>query len=118
MQENPLAAKLNAELEAAAPEVLGMLSAFGQRAYFPRGILSQTAEAREKADRFNATISTLDAVTSTAGADRDIRLPLAGPGGWQLIQTGFAFITPAARTRGRSLSPVPKSSPKRSSCSP
>jgi aspartate/methionine/tyrosine aminotransferase len=56
MQENPLAAKLNAELEAAAPEVLGMLSAFGRRAYFPRGILSQTAEAREKADRFNATI--------------------------------------------------------------
>ena len=56
MQLNALAANLNAELEAAAPEVLGMLSAFGRRVYFPKGILSQTAEAREKANRFNATI--------------------------------------------------------------
>ena len=53
---NPLAAALNEELEAAAPEILGMLSRFGRRAYFPKGILSQTAEAKEKADRFNATI--------------------------------------------------------------
>jgi aspartate/methionine/tyrosine aminotransferase len=56
MQPSPLAQKLNAELEAAAPEVLAMLSAFGRRAYFPKGILAQTAEARQKADRFNATI--------------------------------------------------------------
>jgi aspartate/methionine/tyrosine aminotransferase len=53
---NPLASKLNEELEAAAPEIFGMLSAFGRRAYFPKGILTQTAEAREKAHRFNATI--------------------------------------------------------------
>ena len=53
---NPLAAQLNEELEAAAPEILEMLSAFGTRAYFPKGILSQTAEAKQKADRFNATI--------------------------------------------------------------
>ena len=53
---NPLAAALNRELESAAPPVLEMLSAFGRRAYFPKGILSQTAEARQKADRFNATI--------------------------------------------------------------
>ena len=33
-----------------------MLSAFGRRAYFPKGILSQSAEAKEKAHRFNATI--------------------------------------------------------------
>ncbi len=56
MQPGPLAEKLNEELEAAAPEVLHMLSAFGRRAYFPKGILAQTAEARQKADRFNATI--------------------------------------------------------------
>jgi aspartate/methionine/tyrosine aminotransferase len=56
MQPSPLAEKLNEKLEAAAPEVLDMLSAFGRRAYFPKGILAQTAEAREKADRFNATI--------------------------------------------------------------
>jgi len=53
---NPLAQKLNAELEEAAPEILAMLSPFGRRLYFPKGILSQTAEAREKAHRFNATI--------------------------------------------------------------
>jgi aspartate/methionine/tyrosine aminotransferase len=53
---NPLAAQLNEELEVAAPEILEMLSAFGRRAYFPKGILSQSAEAREKGHRFNATI--------------------------------------------------------------
>jgi len=53
---NPLATELNERLEEAAPEVLAMLSAFGRRAYFPKGILSQSAEAREKAHRFNATI--------------------------------------------------------------
>jgi aspartate/methionine/tyrosine aminotransferase len=56
MALNPLAAALNEELEAAAPEILAMLSAFGRRAHFPKGILSQTAEAKEKAHRFNATI--------------------------------------------------------------
>jgi aspartate/methionine/tyrosine aminotransferase len=56
MQPVPLAQKLNEQLEAAAPEVLEMLSAFGRRAYFPKGILAQTAEASQKADRFNATI--------------------------------------------------------------
>ena len=53
---NPLAKSLNERLEAAAPEVLAMLSPLGRRLYFPKGILSQTAEAREKAKRFNATI--------------------------------------------------------------
>jgi aspartate/methionine/tyrosine aminotransferase len=53
---NPLARELNDRLEAAAPEVLGMLSAFGRRLYFPKGILSQSAEAKARAHRFNATI--------------------------------------------------------------
>src|SRR5262245_24294585 len=53
---HPLAKALNPRLEAAAPEVAGMLSALGRRIYFPKGILSQSAEAREKAYRFNATI--------------------------------------------------------------
>ena len=37
---NPIAEKLNAELEAAAPQVVAMLSAFGRRLYFPKGIIS------------------------------------------------------------------------------
>jgi len=53
---NPLAAQLNARLETAAPEVLAMLSGLGRRLYYPKGILTQSAEARQKAHRFNATI--------------------------------------------------------------
>ena len=53
---NPLARELNARLEAAAPEVHAMLSGLGRRLYFPKGILSQSAEANQKANRFNATI--------------------------------------------------------------
>jgi aspartate/methionine/tyrosine aminotransferase len=52
----PLARDLNERLGKAAPEVLEMLSALGRRLYFPKGILTQSAEAKEKAHRFNATI--------------------------------------------------------------
>ena len=53
---NPLALALNEKLGKASPEILAMLSAYGRRLYFPKGILSQSAEAKEKATRFNATI--------------------------------------------------------------
>jgi aspartate/methionine/tyrosine aminotransferase len=53
---NPLARELNERLNRAAPEVCAMLSSLGRRLYFPKGILTQSAEAREKASRFNATI--------------------------------------------------------------
>lgn len=53
---NPLAEKLNEQLETAAPEVLAMLSPYGRRLYYPRGILTQSAEAKEKAHTANATI--------------------------------------------------------------
>ncbi|MFP4329657.1 MAG: aminotransferase class I/II-fold pyridoxal phosphate-dependent enzyme [Spirochaetaceae bacterium] len=50
---NPLAEKLNETLE---PTVAGrLLSATGRRMFFPKGIVAQTAEARQKAHRFNAT---------------------------------------------------------------
>jgi aspartate/methionine/tyrosine aminotransferase len=52
----PLAQQLNERLEQAAPEVLAMLSPLGRRLYFPKGILSQSAEAKQKGKRFNATI--------------------------------------------------------------
>ena len=55
-EPNALARELNRRLEVAAPEVLAMLSPLGRRLYFPKGILSQSAEARESAHRFNATI--------------------------------------------------------------
>src|SRR5688572_10712619 len=52
----PLAAELNSVLEKEASSVLEMLSDLGRRFYFPRGIISQSAEAKAKAHRFNATI--------------------------------------------------------------
>jgi len=55
-QLNPLASDLNARLEVAAPEILALLSSMGRRLYFPKGILSQSAEAKQRATRFNATI--------------------------------------------------------------
>ena len=48
---NPIAKELNERLEKAAPEVLAMLSPLGRRLYFPRGILTQSAEAKEIARR-------------------------------------------------------------------
>jgi aspartate/methionine/tyrosine aminotransferase len=53
---NPLAIELNETIERASPVVAALLSERGRALYFPKGILSQTAEAREKAHRFNATI--------------------------------------------------------------
>ena len=51
------AAALNAILATETPVVLSLLSQLGQRFYFPaKGILSQGAEAKTKATRYNATI--------------------------------------------------------------
>lgn len=53
---NPLATELNEKIGDANPHVLEMLSPRGKALYFPKGILSQGAEAKEKAHRFNATV--------------------------------------------------------------
>ncbi|MEA3465607.1 MAG: aminotransferase class I/II-fold pyridoxal phosphate-dependent enzyme [Thermodesulfobacteriota bacterium] len=53
---NPLAQELNEMLAEGNPHVLEMLSELGKNLFFPKGILSQSAEAKEKAHRFNATI--------------------------------------------------------------
>ncbi len=51
---NPLAEDLNRTLEGT---VVGtMLSGLGRRLYFPKGIVAQSAEAKQQARRFNATI--------------------------------------------------------------
>jgi len=78
---NPLAAELNATLEKAAPEVLAMLSARGRRLYFPKGILSQGAEAKAKGKRFNATIG-----IATEGHE-----PMSLPS----LMASFEDVTPA-----------------------
>ena len=53
---NPLAEELNAKIKSASPSMYSVLSGLGRQLFFPKGILTQTAEAREKADRYNATI--------------------------------------------------------------
>ncbi|MHB9022571.1 MAG: aminotransferase class I/II-fold pyridoxal phosphate-dependent enzyme [Armatimonadota bacterium] len=51
-----LAVELNEVIERENPSIASMLSNLGRRLYFPKGILSQGAEAKEKATRFDATI--------------------------------------------------------------
>jgi aspartate/methionine/tyrosine aminotransferase len=53
---NPIAKELNATIEAGNPHILEMLSGIGRELFFPKGILSQSAEAKEKAHTINATI--------------------------------------------------------------
>ncbi len=53
---NPLAIELNEFIREANPHVYSMLSALGRELFFPRGILTQSAEARSGATRYNATI--------------------------------------------------------------
>jgi aspartate/methionine/tyrosine aminotransferase len=54
---NPLAQQLNETLQTESPNVYAMLSTLGKAIYFPKeGILSQSAEAKTKATKFNATI--------------------------------------------------------------
>ena len=53
---NPLAVELNEILKKNNENLFNMLSSFGQRIYFPKGILSQSAEAKTQAKKTNATI--------------------------------------------------------------
>jgi aspartate/methionine/tyrosine aminotransferase len=51
-----LANDLNRAIQKEAPDVCEMLSGLGRELYFPKGILTQSAEAKQKATRYNATI--------------------------------------------------------------
>lgn len=54
---NPLAQQLNDTIAREHPHVAEMLSGLGKAIYFPKvGILSQSAEAKQKAKTYNATI--------------------------------------------------------------
>ncbi|WEK53358.1 MAG: aminotransferase class I/II-fold pyridoxal phosphate-dependent enzyme [Candidatus Cohnella colombiensis] len=54
---NPLAQQLNETITAHSPIVAQLLSELGKQIYFPKvGILSQSAEAKQKAKLYNATI--------------------------------------------------------------
>ena len=53
---NPIAQQLNETILNGNPYIVEMLSDIGKNLFFPKGILSQSAEAKEKAHRLNATI--------------------------------------------------------------
>lgn len=53
---NPIAKELNQIIEKGNPNIINMLSDMGRNLFFPKGILTQSAEAKEKAYRLNATI--------------------------------------------------------------
>ncbi len=53
---NQLAIELNEIIGRECPHVLDLLSTLGKELYFPKGIIEQTAQAKVKANRFNATI--------------------------------------------------------------
>ena len=48
---NKLAEELNKTIQKNAPSVFEMFSSMGKELYFPKGILSQSAEAKQKATR-------------------------------------------------------------------
>ncbi len=50
---NPLAQELNDLLAQHSPHVLEMLSDLGKNLFFPKGILTQSAEAKDKAHKYN-----------------------------------------------------------------
>ena len=84
---NVLADQLNAEIEQSNPYVYEMLSRMGKALFFPRGILTQSAEAKIKAHKINATIGIakenqhvmgLSSITSSMeGLEPDTFLPYA-----------------------------------------
>ncbi len=53
---NPIAKELNQAIEKGNPYLMEMMSDVGKKLFFPKGILSQGAEAKEKAHKINATI--------------------------------------------------------------
>lgn len=88
---NVLAIELNEAIETHSPAVMRVLSKLGRELYFPKGILTQSAEAKEKATLYDATIGEareskhaicLPAITRhLSDLDADKVLPYAPSGG-------------------------------------
>ncbi|MHB1651343.1 MAG: aminotransferase class I/II-fold pyridoxal phosphate-dependent enzyme [Desulfitobacteriaceae bacterium] len=53
---NEIAQELNSQIQNGNPYIYELLSDLGKNLYFPKGIITQSAEAKEKAYRFDATI--------------------------------------------------------------
>lgn len=95
---NPLAKALNESLEQASPEIYSMLSALGKRLYFPKGILAQSAEAKSKAKRFNATIG-----IATEGAEPMFLPSIHGSLNGVSVDEAYNYAPPSGRMKLREL---------------
>ena len=91
MTLSPLAQELNSTLQSEAPAVLDLLSDLGKRLFFPKGIISQSAEAKEKGKRFNATI----------GIATEDGVPMHLPSVGEVFQLSPGETFPYAPTTGR-----------------
>ncbi|MCK5098128.1 MAG: hypothetical protein KAR45_08485, partial [Desulfobacteraceae bacterium] len=94
---NKIAHDLNQTIQGSNPYIYDMLSNIGRELFFPKGILSQSAEAKEKAHKINATIGiakennsvmSLSSITqSIRGIDPDKYLPYASSFGLPELRT-------------------------------
>lgn len=95
---NPLAQELNQTIGQGNEQILAMLSKVGQQLFFPKGILSQSAEAKEKAHRINATIGIAKASGHTMCFDSVMNY-LHGIRASQSLTYAPSFGIPALRKR-------------------
>lgn len=95
---NPLATELNQIIEQGNPILLQMLSDVGRHLFFPKGILSQSAEAKEKAHRINATIGIAKEAGHTMRFDT-IMDSLQGVKASESLTYAPSFGIPALRKR-------------------
>ena len=75
---NPIAQELNQVIQSQNPHLMEMLSGVGKQLFFPKGILSQSAEAREKAHKLNATIGIATEADASSPSKRSSRISRPG----------------------------------------
>ena len=95
---NPLAEELNQVIAKGSDPVWRMLSSVGRQLFFPKGILSQSAEAKEKAHRINATIGIAKESGDTM-CFRSIMDPIGGIPASEALTYAPSFGLPALRKR-------------------
>lgn len=93
---HPLATELNQVIRSGNPHILEMLSDLGRNLFFPKGILSQGAEAKQKAKHINATIGIALENGRTMQLDSMVKL-LGGISAAEALTYAPSFGLPALR---------------------